>query len=556
MILLDSWIKHKWKEKKVVAGLFLEVKSAYPAVHRERLIKILQTKEAPPYLTAIIRFFLTNRSTEIKMDDLTSQIKSLERGLPQESPLSVTLYLLYNSDFFLPEQIKTSVDRITIGYIDDVTHLIAAKIEEEALRKLTDARTHSLRWGERTGSEFEKRKTTFMIFKARGGSKLHFHFGDENLKPTMSTKWLGLTLDTGITYQQHINQLAHKATATLHQIQRISNKYHGLNSADTRLLIKTILFPRMLFGGVLWLNERSKSKFNKTLQLFFNKAARLLMGVQKSTPIAFLKRDSGLQSFLCIHIKQTHKLILRLHTKEDNPVRNIVNDELNNIRKNCKSEIHKSSYISSPPWLPPHPLSNLGIDKETARKKVLELLDASKKEDIMIFTDGSDIPNIGKGAAAIIEKENIIIKKHIPATSKVTNYEAELVGLILAIEAARRVITKSSITGEKLGAIYIFSNNQAALKKATNPFIPSTAQYLYPEIFHNINTLKKTTSIQLWWCPGHTGVTGKKLADMEAKNAALDTTTSNFELKPSLTKLMQETVTERIVNSLTEEEIL
>ncbi|MBW0579815.1 hypothetical protein O181_119530 [Austropuccinia psidii MF-1] len=43
---------------------------------------------------------------------------------------------------------------------------------------------------------------------------------------------------------------------------------------------------------------------------------------------------------------------------------------------------------------------------------------------------------------------------------------------------------------------------------------------------------------------------------MEAKNAALDTTTSSFELKPSLTKLMQKTVTERIVNSLTEEEIL
>ncbi|MBW0550996.1 hypothetical protein O181_090711 [Austropuccinia psidii MF-1] len=149
-----------------------------------------------------------------------------------------------------------------------------------------------------------------MIFKPRGGSKLHFHFGDENLKPAMSTKWLGLTLDTGLTYQQHINQLAHKATTTLHQIQCILNKYHGLNSADTRLLIKTALFPRILFGGVLWLNERSKSKVNKTLQLIYNKAARFVMGVQKRTPIAFLKRDSRLQWFLHIHIKQTHKLIL------------------------------------------------------------------------------------------------------------------------------------------------------------------------------------------------------------------------------------------------------
>ncbi|MBW0464328.1 hypothetical protein O181_004043 [Austropuccinia psidii MF-1] len=133
------------------------------------------------------------------MDKLTSQIKSLERGLPQGSPLSVTLYLLYNSDLFLLEQIKTSVDRITIGYINDVTHLIAAKTEGEALRKVTNASTHSLRWGEKAGSEFDKQKTTFMIFKPRGGIKLHFHFGDENLKPAMSTKWLGLILDTRLT---------------------------------------------------------------------------------------------------------------------------------------------------------------------------------------------------------------------------------------------------------------------------------------------------------------------------------------------------------------------
>ncbi|MBW0482759.1 hypothetical protein O181_022474 [Austropuccinia psidii MF-1] len=320
MILLESWIKNKWKEKKGVESIFLDVKSDYPAVHRERFIKILQTKGAPAYLTYIIRSFLTNRNTEIKMDNFTSQIKSLERGLPQGSPFQKNL---------------------NIGYIDDVTHLIAAKMEGEALRKLANASTHSLRWGRKTGSEFDKRKTTFMRSKPREGSKLHFHFGDENLKSSMSTKWLGLTLDTGLTYQQHINQLSHEETTTLHQIKHISNKYHGLNSAGTRLLVKTILFPRMLFGGVLWLNKRRKSKVNKTLQLIVNKAARLVMGVQKSTPIAFLKRDSGLQRFLQVHIKQSHMLILQLYTKEDNPVKNIVNDKLYNIRKNFKSAIYK-----------------------------------------------------------------------------------------------------------------------------------------------------------------------------------------------------------------------
>ncbi|MBW0571767.1 hypothetical protein O181_111482 [Austropuccinia psidii MF-1] len=94
--------------------------------------------ETPSYLVAIIKSFLTNRGTQIRIDYFTSPIKPLERGLPQGSPLSVTLYLLYNSDLLLPDQIKTSSDKISIGYIDDITHLVAAKAKEAALVKLSE----------------------------------------------------------------------------------------------------------------------------------------------------------------------------------------------------------------------------------------------------------------------------------------------------------------------------------------------------------------------------------------------------------------------------------
>ncbi|MBW0497169.1 hypothetical protein O181_036884 [Austropuccinia psidii MF-1] len=132
MILLDAWIKNKWQESKLVAGLFLDVKSAYPALHKESLLKVLQTKDKLAYLIAIIRFFLTDRSMDIRIDDFTSQIMPLERGLPQGLPLSVTLYLLYSSNLLLADKIKTSSNRLSIGYIDDVTNLLAEKMKEEA----------------------------------------------------------------------------------------------------------------------------------------------------------------------------------------------------------------------------------------------------------------------------------------------------------------------------------------------------------------------------------------------------------------------------------------
>ncbi|MBW0478364.1 hypothetical protein O181_018079 [Austropuccinia psidii MF-1] len=141
----------------------------------------------------------------------------------------------------------------------------------------------------------------------------------------------------------------------------------------------------------------------------------------------------------------------------------------------------------------------------------------------MIFTDGSDIPNKGKGEEAVIEKDNIILSKHLPISAKASNFETELVGIILAIEAARRAIAKERIKGQKTNRIYIFSDNQGELMKSKHPRKPSTAQNLYLEIYHNINSLKKIAPVQLWWCPGHIGITGNELEDEEAKDAARET---------------------------------
>lgn len=34
-VILTSWVHHKWREGKIVSGLFLDVKSAYPSVHKK-----------------------------------------------------------------------------------------------------------------------------------------------------------------------------------------------------------------------------------------------------------------------------------------------------------------------------------------------------------------------------------------------------------------------------------------------------------------------------------------------------------------------------------------
>ncbi|MBW0514366.1 hypothetical protein O181_054081 [Austropuccinia psidii MF-1] len=317
MILLDSWIKEKWRNGKVVAGLFLDVKSAYPAVHKEKLLQVLTQKQAPDYILAIIRSFLTMRHTDLKLDDFKSQMKLLERGLPQGSPLSVTLYLLYNSELLNADADQTESNRLSIGYIDDITHLVAADTTTAATSEMENLGRRTIEWGRKMGSEFDKKKTKFMLFTDGEVEQGQLTFGEERLNPVNNTRWLGITLDPKLNYAGHIETIKSRSDTTLAQINRISNKYYGIGVGDTRTLIKAVLYTRLLFGSVLWLNTSTQNKIKPILEKTYNKAARMIMGSLKSTPLIFLRRDSELMPILATHIIRTHNMILRLATKEE-----------------------------------------------------------------------------------------------------------------------------------------------------------------------------------------------------------------------------------------------
>jgi hypothetical protein len=60
MYWFDRWVKQKWSEGKIVASLFLDVKSAYPLVNPARMVACLINKGCPLYICRIIQAFLDN----------------------------------------------------------------------------------------------------------------------------------------------------------------------------------------------------------------------------------------------------------------------------------------------------------------------------------------------------------------------------------------------------------------------------------------------------------------------------------------------------------------
>lgn len=536
-IMLTTWIKHKWRQGFIVSGLFLDVKSAYPSVHTERLIHTLREQECPEYLVRLIQSFLSHRSTNIRLEDYLSHQFQVEDGLPQGSPISVILYLLYNTNLLIAKPISLTSQRISIGFIDDVTHLVANPDIEQNVTDLEHKGRRSLRWGKTHGAIFDERKAQLMHFTHKKHEKLTVTLGEHTLEAADEVRWLGLWLDPKLTFSLHIAKMQQRGKATIAQLTRISHCYWGLNARETRKLVTTVLKPRILFGSIAWLTNRTRSKVKRIFNLLQNAANRIILGAFRSSPASLMSHDTNMIDFLDLAVRAHHLFVYkRLAAPTTHSTQILLESSLKALPRNHQDPIHQLigrdnllmltgerletiEPFPTPPWdTPLGTIKNLGLSKDEAAEEVLtQLKDETDQGSMVIFTDGSFIQDIGGGAAIAFDKETR--NKAFGPTKGITNYEMELMALSLALNHYIDNLEADNAPTNK--TLALFSDSQTALQLLNDPLSMRTAQYLGKHLQELVQHISPTHTIKLHWTPGHHDIELNELADKAAGEAAM-----------------------------------
>ena len=300
--------------------LSLDISAAYPNSSHLRLLYILQQKGFPRWLINIVQGFLTNCTTSLHFSGYQSPAIPIPTGLPQGSPLSPILFLLFAADLlFKFEQgpVRGS------GFVDDTNLLAFSSSAALNCRNLERAHEQCLEWARRHGVQFSPEKYKLVHFtRRRTGTDLTaaVRIQGFNGAPCEGLRVLGVWVDNRLTYRPHIRRTVEKANLLFSNLSRIGQSTWGLSFRQSRLIYTTVVRPTLTYGAPVWSQSGPQGTPTCTLlqplQMAQREALRRATGAYRATATRIFENEAAIPP-IDLYIRS---LSLRYRARSDNNV--------------------------------------------------------------------------------------------------------------------------------------------------------------------------------------------------------------------------------------------
>ena len=250
--------------------------------------------------------YLDGRSQQVQIGNEQSPPMSLKAGVPQGSVLGPLLAIMYLNG------LSGITSNQTLYFADDSSihcshtpDTIQTK-EIELQKDLNAIYDYGLRWA----ITFNSNKTTQQTFSNRRNPRIpKLTFGGQEIYPTSQHKHLGLTFSSDLKFKQHVNEILLKFNRALSPLYQIAPY---IPRRELHQIYTTYVQPHLDYCSAVY-DENLTTFDSKRLEKAQNRAARLITGAIRRTPVINLRRELGWSSVADRRRKQRlllfHKLV-------------------------------------------------------------------------------------------------------------------------------------------------------------------------------------------------------------------------------------------------------
>jgi len=301
-----------------VSTLLLDVKGGFDTVESASLLALLRRNGVSPYLVQWVGSFLRDRSCYLTFQGSPCLFAPISVGVPQGSPISPLLFLIYVSSLHL--EVPRS---LIISYVDDFAVKVASPSYRTNVRLLQKSFSTLKRKASPINISFSVPKTKLIHLRTTRSNEPPCSLPvqlEELFYPQSHLKWLGFIFTPAFDPRSHFSRRYTLANAALATICRLSPPWMGLPPYLSLSLARSLLARILLYGSAVW---NPPPSIMGPMSVFWHRVCRWMTNCFSSTNITCLHREACLPPLpvLIRHQRRLAGLRLICSPPEINPAK-------------------------------------------------------------------------------------------------------------------------------------------------------------------------------------------------------------------------------------------
>ena len=253
LVRFETFVREGFLKGEHVVSVFFDLEKAYDTTWKYGIMKDLHGMDLRGRLPLFIKFFLSERKFRVRVGISLSDFYDQEMGVPQGSILSVTLFIVKINS--ITSYIRNGVDKSL--FVDDFGVSYRSKHMHAIERQLQLHLNRIEDWAENNGFKFSQSKTVCVHFCRRRG--LHpdpyLVLYDNPIPVKKETKFLGILLDSKLTFVPHIKGLKKKCIKALNLLRVVSSTDWGGDRIVLLRLYRALVRSKLDYGCFIYMQH-------------------------------------------------------------------------------------------------------------------------------------------------------------------------------------------------------------------------------------------------------------------------------------------------------------
>ena len=307
MVLVDKITKSLEKGEFVV-GVFLDFSKAFDTVNHKILLKKLEYYGIRGTALQWFESYLSERSQFVTYNGEKSSPKKVICGVPQGSILGPLLFFIYIND--LSNVCKSMMPLL---FADDTNLFKSGKDSNQIKIEIERELIHISEWLKINKLSLNIKKTQFLIFSSKNSAipKIELKIDGHKIEQTFTTKFLGVIIDSQLSWISHINYICGKIAKGI----GIILKARKLFDRETLItLYYSFIYPYLQYCNHVWGN--TYITYLQKLYILQKRIVRIIAGVKPREPSAPIFEDLKILSIFDINIYVIGKFMFEVYHHE------------------------------------------------------------------------------------------------------------------------------------------------------------------------------------------------------------------------------------------------